>query len=420
MNGLPESKLVQIAEVLFKWKVAIVLVTLGTAVVALLFSTTSYRASAQILLQVGREHIVDASLPTAGAVTPAVRFEQDEQTTLAAEILTGYSLARDVVAKLGADRIYPARSPESDDEVSAEEKAANRVTKALKVATAGSSTLIDVSFEHEDPEIAALVVNALADGFIERHIAILKDRNQSAFLAEQLELIGRQLNEQERVLAEFKAEHGLTMGSLDEERSRVGAQLALLQIEADSSRFEADATRRKLSHLEDLERENRDLNSGRYNQLPSDVKSEFLLEGVAMQSAAHRHRSISSEVRNLEARLDELDALSGEFERLSMQVAQSRSRHKLHMDEMTRATFSDAMDARGLSSVRVIERAMPPREPISSKLALLVLALVAGLSFGVVWAVVLEFFLGTLDTPSDVQRCLGTVPIATIPEICTE
>lgn len=417
MNALPESQLVQIAEVLFKWKHAIALFAVATALVALLFSSPSYRAKTQLLLQVGREHVVDASLPTGGAVLPSVRFELDEQTVLATEMLSGNSLARDLVAKLGPDTIYPGVSRQADERVSAIDIAAGRLREGLKVATAGRSTLIGVSFEHADPMIAAQVVNALADAFIERHIAILKDRDQIDFMHDEVESTRRQLEEHERALAAFKLEHRLASGSLSKERNSLATQLSHLQLDQVNVGAEVEGSARRLKMLEDLERENHDLNSGRFNQLPAAASGDYMRESVASRSAANRLNSIAAAVRRLENRLRELDGLSTEFDRLSSQVEQGRARSKLQIEELTRAEVSDAMDSRGLSSVRVIERATPPTEPISSRRALLALALVAGIAGGVVWALLLEFAFGRIDTTSDVQRYLGMVPIAALPEV---
>ncbi len=68
--------------------------------------------------------------------------------------------------------------------------------------------------------------------------------------------------------------------------------------------------------------------------------------------------------------------------------------------------------------IQVVENPMPNEEPVSPKPRLtMVLAVIFGLMFGVVWAIILDWLDHTIGSPRDVQRFLGVRTLGSLPRL---
>ena len=88
--------------------------------------------------------------------------------------------------------------------------------KKLSVEGVKKSNVINVSFQHKDPHLAAQVVNLLLDYFKEKHLQVYSDP-KSSFLEEQLGEYRQKLKTSEDALQTFKQTQGVY--SLDEQRN---------------------------------------------------------------------------------------------------------------------------------------------------------------------------------------------------------
>ena len=76
--------------------------------------------------------------------------------------------------------------------------------------------MINVSFKHKNPRLAAQVVNLLLDYYKEKHLQVYSDP-KSSFLEEQLGEYSQKLKTSEDALQAFKQTQGVY--SLDEQRN---------------------------------------------------------------------------------------------------------------------------------------------------------------------------------------------------------
>ncbi len=194
----------------FKRKAAIVLflfVAVCTVAVGSFRQQRIYEATAQILVKIGRENMYDASLGGENA-RPVITFD------LAAEvgILESRVLAENVVEALGPAVIYPdpLSSPSLDE-------AAEWLQEGLVIEPLEDSNIINVSYSHEDAQMAARVVNTVLEMYLERHLEIHKSPTSHEFLREQSQILDRRLKDAEEKLEAFKNEHDVT--ALEEEQS---------------------------------------------------------------------------------------------------------------------------------------------------------------------------------------------------------
>ena len=120
------------------------------------------------------------------------------------KILTNQDLIKNVVASVGIQNLYPEMvkdgSPASNRmlEIAAMKFGQNLSAKAIK-----DSNIIEVSFKHEKPAIAAQALNALVEQFKDKHIDVYSDP-KSSFLEEQSGDFGEKLKQVEDKLQAFK------------------------------------------------------------------------------------------------------------------------------------------------------------------------------------------------------------------------
>ncbi len=224
----------------FKRKAVIVLflfVAVCTVAVGSFRQQRIYEATAQILVKIGRENMYDASLGGENA-RPVITFD------LAAEvgILESRVLARNVVESLGPDVIYP--DPLSSASL---DEAAEWLRDELVIEPVEDSNIINVSYSHEDAQMAARVVNTVVEKYLERHLEIHKSPTSHEFLREQSQILDRRLKGAEEKLEAFKNEHDLT--ALEEEQSLLLRQEGNLRAELNRTLSQEAEIENRIQHL---------------------------------------------------------------------------------------------------------------------------------------------------------------------------
>ena len=238
-----------------KWLVLIVFICSAAAAMTVVrFSTKSvYVASSQILVSPSREQVVDPTVQTGGAVPPWLGFNAVEQTAWVREILTGRFLAERVVNAIGAGVLYPPKRPEEKwgplnaiwvfaathnmaspeeevDEEVLQEGAINAFLKSVTADPAGRSSIINLSFKHEDPQLAAKVVNLLGEMYLERHLGVQKNPKSDAFFQEQLPILKKRLAESEERILALRNDTGLPTRLRTNKNSRSNSRSGCVKI----------------------------------------------------------------------------------------------------------------------------------------------------------------------------------------------
>lgn len=194
--GAHEFSLRDVPDIIFKRKVQILLAfmaVVSAVAIGTLLVKPNFRATALILVKLGRESIF---VPALSNIAPVININRSEQINSEIEILKSRSLAEKVVAALGPSVIYKSKSDEKplivnrlsidaeprlpSNEITALkfEKAVSNLQKGLEIKEIKKSIVIQVDFKHEDPKMAALVVNNLADIYLEHHLLVHKTSQQ--------------------------------------------------------------------------------------------------------------------------------------------------------------------------------------------------------------------------------------------------
>jgi uncharacterized protein involved in exopolysaccharide biosynthesis len=468
-NELPRTSLRDFLRVLFKRKTQILLffaVTFITVAVGTFMAKPTYQAVAQILVKLGRENIY---MPASGSSSPVINFNREEQINSEIEILKSRSLAMEVLNELGPETVYEgiadgpsgiraAILPSKDGTRTPAEKALMIMQNALDVQGIKKSNVIELSFKHTDPEIAAVVVNKLSNLFLDRHLSVHKTPQSYAFFQQQSEFLKAKLNEAEARLQELKEQYDVT--ALDEQQSILLNQTAELRTALNESLSQAVEVENRISELQQQlaavprtipEGEEIDHNPYLISTLEArlvelQLKEKELLTKYTKQSRLVKnvreeieivHRKLAdnekkqygktrtgvnptyqqlqqellrskADFRALMAKsqaqrgqladykkeLDQLNRVETAYNRLQQEVDVDRQNYQLYLTKFEESRISDAMDSEKIASVSLIEPAQVPLQPVSPKK---MLNLVLGRFLGALGFLGRAFFLEDRD-----------------------
>jgi uncharacterized protein involved in exopolysaccharide biosynthesis len=409
-----------IAHVLFKrkWVILIFLVTtVGVAsALALIADRPMYEATAQLMLRPGRLQLSDPTLPTAGQSRPPVGYRVDEQAASTIAMLMGPYLSEQLVATVGARRlcyepavVVPLLGARFCDPALDERTLAYRVTglvhSSVHAERVGDAALINLSFQHSDPNIAAKGANQLGALYVERHLSVLQNPRTEAFIQEQLALLRDRTTRAEQAIEDFKARYGLT-SSAKEEHEIALQRLSALERDYQTSLSQAAEVGSRLAQL-NAEADSR----GALYQQEERVRNQVELEAQRGRVAAQERQ-----LATLRSKVETLGRITPEFERLEQRLEMERQNYGAYVARSEEARVAQAMDAEKIASVRIIDFARPPMQPLPSKLRLMILvAILFGAVGGVVLAFALDLISDRLETAERTEAILGAPVLTSLP-----
>ena len=320
--------------------------------------------------------------------------------------------------------------------------------------------VVNVTYQHTDPELAAAVPNAIANSFIRHKLGVDSRESQDmvGFLREQVGTYQEQLRTAEADLRAFR--ESARVVAPQEEASEQVKRLAARTAERDARRADRDALASLLARVTTTRDESgrspyRQLASFPFfitNQLVQNLVANITtLENQRAELAVSRTES-HPEVAGLDARIREMEqqlyrTATGYLESLDSQLASinaelarfgaelqtiparelefaRRLREQELLEELytllqTRLKEAEISDAVEPSNIRILDSALVPEEPVSPvPLKNLVLAAAFGLLLGMGGAMGLEALDTKVRTEDDAATLSGGVPVlGTIPRI---
>ena len=465
-----------VCRIIFKHRIqicSVFLLVVFMAVTGTFLMKPVYEASAQMLVKLGRESVF---VPAAGNLTPIFNINVEQQVYSEIEIIKSRSLAEKVVAALGPTAIYKSLAedrsgilnyimPDKRQEMTPDERraasfesAVEELMKSLEVGGVRKSNVIQMDFKHEDPQMAAKVLNTLANLYLEHHLEIHKKPQNVRFFSEQTDLLKGKLDEAEEKLNILRKQYNIT--SLEEQRSLLLKQSSTLSsdlndtisqevetekrihqlrmqlasvpetisqgVETNENPYLINTLEARLVELQLKEKELLDKYTDE-SRLVQNVKEEIqvvqqkLAEqdtrryGSKTSSINPTHQRLKEEVLRNEAEIEALKAkrisqqkyLSGlqdkleklnqvelELKQLEQEIEVDRENYKLYLTKVEESRISDAMDTEKISSVTLIGPAWPPSKPVSPRVKLNILI---GIFLGIFASLSLAFFREYLD-----------------------
>ena len=436
--------------IFFKYKWMIVPIFLIISIVGVVMikrMPTLYEAKASILVKLGHESWYRPE--TQGGPQRAMSAEEALNNEI--KILTNQDLIKNVVATIGVGNIYPqlvkVGSPPSNRTL---EVAAMMFADYLSAIPIKTSNIIEVSFKHKDPVIAARTLNALIEQFKDKHIDVYSDP-KSPFLEEQTSNFSEKMKQVEDNLQSFKQRNQVY--SLDEQRSALlqqrialdtllkTTQTQMQEIEqkiafVKSSRWSTEAILETRTRLRTAQQKERELME-RYTEnsrIVQNIRREIqaLEESVAGPLEDARRIELSKlegELGALKAKADglhrqvgqisgevrALDSREKEYTNLKRDLITQEGNYKTYLGKYEESRIVDDMNKRKLSNVSVIQNATVPIKPAENKkrqYAMFTVILALGAAFGL--AYLREHVPQRLTTPLAAEKHLGLPVMVTI------
>jgi len=439
-------------------------------ILAILTLPKSYEAVSRLYIGLGQEYVFQ---PLVGDAARGAIPEQDRVIQSETQLLASPIIAERVLEQIGIETVFPKLATEiaeaaPEKQVTLQQQAVMALQKSFSTGTEPKTPVIHTSFEHENAQVAADVLNAIIATYLEYRREVLVGGESGAF-GEQRSEFAQRLSGKEKEIQQFLVKNSIS----DFEGERTATQALIQDISRTLSAVEAglsEAEGRYASlsqrlatlspdielftesnnsqRLLDLELERRQLlsryregsipvqevdrriaearsliegqgaNSGlkrrgpnpTYQQLETDtVKAE-----AEVRSQRQRTEALRQQLNDADARLALLTRLQPTYQALLRErdVLESNVRGFAARDEEERALVSLA--ARSADNIRVMEPARPPAKGKSLRLpAALALVAFAGLTAliaGLVYALTRDGFA----TAGSAARTLGLPALASV------
>jgi exopolysaccharide transport family protein len=455
-----------VAAVIF---VAVLLVTLQT--------TPRYTATANVEIDTRKHEVANIQEVVSGlpAESSAVDTEVEilKSRSLAERVVSAFNLDRDpefnvklragnpLTAALDALGIGDRAQGQTDDaqRAKAHEAVVDAVLKRLYVNRLGLTYVIDVGFQSQSPEKAAIIANGFADKYLSEQLQAKYDATQQAtqWLNDRIAELQPEVAAAEGAVQRYKAEHGLlaSVGSTltEQEISSLNDQLA--QARADMA--EKDARARTAQSQGQAGSNGGNLSGPLSSQTMMQLRSQQATASSKVADLETKYGPRHPEVQRAERELADISAqINQELERqVSNLQAEDQVAHQrvaslegslsgakgalignnaasVELDDLQRkaaaaSTLYDNLLNRAKqtstdlgnqqSDARVVSRAKIPLKPSYPDLKLnLALGLLLGLASGLGALFLMEALDSGVTTAADIERHfnlpqLGAVPL---------
>jgi len=341
------------------------------------------------------------------------------------------------------------------------DRALTRFQKSLTVQGIGESNVINISFKHTSPRLAATVVSTLIQSYLDRHLEVHKRPQPETFFNMQVGTLGKSAKLAEEKLQAFKNKHGVT--SLEEEKTLLLQHVADLRSVLNQTLSEETGIENRILQLRDLattpetfpidDRLMSDLQARlvelklQENELLTkytdqsrlvkrareeitivrrrlaEQKSEIILQEIFRNEAELRALKAKEETErahlaDYRKRQEKLNRIEMQLNRLRGDVQTQRETYRLYLTKLEEARISDAMDKEKIANVRIIEPAHVPINPVSPNKRLnIAVAIFLGGFGGLGVAIFSEHLTDSLEKDEDVENLLHLPVLASIPQM---
>lgn len=452
--------------VFFKHKTKILTVFVATVIAVAVGTFTMkpiYEARSKVLIKFGRENMYIPA--TANGSNPIVNLNnREEEINSEIEILNSRNLIEKAVKSLGVENIYPELLEESKGRgtLTPFDTTVLIIQKKLQAEGIKKSNVINVKFEHHDPNIAANVVNSLVNFYLDQHLNVHKNQGGYAFFEEQVAVAEKRLRTAEEALEEFKGRNGIS--SLEQQKNLILQQTSELNADLKKTRRQIRETesmiaeierqlagdpqeiaigmemdrnphvitslRQKLIDLQSIEQQlltkyreqsrtvqNKRREIGKVKQ--ALAKEELTVYEADLKALRVREASQRNHLSEYQKELNRLNDLEMGLRDLQRQREMEEKHYRLCLTKFEESRMSDTMDTERIANVSVVEKALVPLRPVKpNKLLNLALGIALGMLGGLGLAFFSEFMDHSISTQTDFEK-LGMPLLASIPEFKT-
>jgi capsular exopolysaccharide synthesis family protein len=430
---------------------AAVALALVMALIYLARATPLYTASTQVLLEQGDKP------PALQAVIGEARSDQFSYIENQLAILRSDSLLRRVVTK---ERLA---SGQGSNDPKAVENAIlgqiNRLRGALSVSRSGQAEVLNIAITWDEPVRAGELANAVADAYVVDQLDARFEaaKRASGWLSDRLVELRQQLRDSEEAATKFRNEHGLTRSGPtvalnDQQLSELNSKLIAARADVAEKKTRVDflgevaAGNKRLDslpdsfqsqssvlgalrgRLADASQREADL-LARYNSRHPSVVNVVAekrdIEHSIAAETARMAQAIKSEYALAKARLDATEQAMREatgqggldnddavrLRELERTAAVNKS---LFEDFLQKAKVTEEQSTFRAREARMIVPAQAGGQTSPNKNRIFMMALMAGLAFGIGGAFLMEMLSAGFTTPNQIEEALGIPVLASV------
>jgi capsular exopolysaccharide synthesis family protein len=325
----------------------------------------------------------------------------------------------------------------------------------LDVQQVKDTRLIEIKFTHSNPEVAAKVVNTVAEVFVLINLEKKTETNSTTgdFLQKRIAELQSEIRTGEEKLINYAKNNQIL--TLDAGQNTVVDRLVGLNkqlLEAENERKMSEAayrvnqepgaadamaaanTKELEAKLDDLKQKRDQLLVDNTQEWPEVKEVEKQIAGLQKQIQEAHSKATFTESKLIETRyhqaLDREKALRKSFnEQRGTTLTQNEAaiNYRIIQQEietnkglldglLQRSKENDVSTAGTQNNIHVVDYAPTPQYAVGPRrLQVIVVALLLSLTFGVALALFLEYLDDTIDTPDDVEKALRLPALAVIP-----
>ena len=349
----------------------------------------------------------------------------------------------------------PATSADNLEEVNKLAPHVESLKRLLEVQQVKDTRLIEINFTHSNPEVAAKVVNTIAEVFVLVNLEKKTETNSTTgdFLQKRIAELQSEIRTGEEKLINYAKNNQIL--TLDAGQNTVVDRLVGLNkqlLEAENERKMAEAayrvnqepgaadamaaanTKELEAKLDDLKQKRDQLLVANTEEWPEVKEVEKQITGLQKQIQEAHSKATFTESKLIETRyhqaLDRERALRKSFdEQRGTTLTQNEAaiNYRIIQQEietnkglldglLQRSKENDVSTAGTQNNIHVVDYAPTPQYAVGPRrLQVIVVAFLLSLTFGVALALFLEYLDDTIDTPDDVETALRLPALAVIP-----
>jgi polysaccharide biosynthesis transport protein len=418
-----------------------------------------YMATARV--QIDREN--SNILPFQGVDAYDLMIDTDNYIETQSKILTSETLALETIRNTGLSALPQFSSPNGPSEAVATGNLANQKRPpelggflgSLSVKRVPNSRLMDVSFESTDPQLAAHVVNAHIETYVQRNFQSQYDSTTRAttWLRDQLDELKIRVQKSEDARIAYERQNQIwtlddkqnitTQRFADANRELTTAQTervkkqAVLEFAKSGNidavpQIQSDAALAEFQRrLNDRTTEYRDAleqfgpNFPRVKHLESQIKD---LRNDIQKEKQNIIDALDSEYRQAVARetmlgkeLDiqkrDVNEMAGKMVEYNILKREAEANKVLYDGLLTKLREAGVSAGLRSSNIRIVDPAMIPSAPSRpAKTRNVALAFVVGLVGGIGLALIREYMDNTVKTPDDIETLARLPSLAVVPQ----
>jgi polysaccharide biosynthesis transport protein len=405
-------------------------------------------------------------LPFQGVDAYDLMIDTDNYIETQSKILTSETMALETIRNGGLSALPQYSSSNGPSEAVATGSLANQKSPpelgaflaSLSVRRVPNSRLMDVSFESTDPQLAARIVNAHIETYVQRNFQSQYDSTTRAttWLRDQLDELKIRVQKSEDARIAYERQNQIwtlddkqnitTQRFADANRELTTAQTervkkqailefaksgnidAVPQIQSDAALGEyqkrlSDATNQYREALEQF-----GPNFPRAKRLQSEIKD---IQGDIQKEKQNIIDTLDSEYRQAVARetmlgkeLDiqkrDVNAMSGKMVEYNILKREAEANKVLYDGLLTKLREAGVSAGLRSSNIRIVDPAMVPSYPSRpAKARNVALAFVIGLVGGIGLALMREYMDNTVKTPDDIEKLVRLPSLAVVPQFET-